>query len=225
MTTTSFRIRKTKASHSYSADFKWTFSQPQRICRVNVVTKSGLTVLPDSKYSLYDAHRVPYMLRNPNTCVQTGRPQRPSNRTWPLIKALTYIGLFVRASTLCVGVGLHVHTMIWNDSLIVNSVFQSLRGRCRQSNISKFSKYNERDESLHSVQQDNCVLITVDLHQLCIIQQCSSSGKIGRKEVGPQLRKPLTNLTLWNFLALGCSGTIDQYIRKATVWQPLQWPL
>jgi hypothetical protein len=170
MTTTSFLIRKTKDSHSYSGDFKWTFSRPQRACRVNAVTKSGFPVLPDSKYSLYDAHRVPYMLRNPNIGVQTGRPQRPSNRTWTLIKVLTYVGLFVRASTLCVGVGLHVRPAIWIDSLIVNSVFQSLGGWCRQSNISKFSKYNERDESLHSKQEDNCVWITVDLHQLCKIQ-------------------------------------------------------
>jgi hypothetical protein len=196
MTTTLFLIRKTKASHSYSGDFKWTFSQPPRIYRSNVVTKSGFIVLPDSKYSLYVSHSVPYTMRNPNICVQTGRPQRPSNRTWPLIKALTYVGLFVRVSKLCVGVGLHVHTMIWIDSLIVNSVFQSLRGRCRQTNISKISKYNEHDESLHGVQQDNCVSITVDLHQLCIIQQCCSSSKIGHKEFGPQLRKLLTNLTL-----------------------------
>jgi hypothetical protein len=164
MTTTSFLIWKTKAAHSYSGGFNWTFSQPQRICRVNVVTRSGFTGLPNSKYSLYNAHRVPYMLRNPNIGVQTGRPQRPSNRTWPLIKALTYVGLFVRASTLCVGVGLHVSPTIWIDSLVVNSVFQILRGWCRQSNISKFSTYNERDESLHSKQNDG-VLITVDLHQ------------------------------------------------------------
>jgi len=187
-------IAETSNEHSHNRNV--------RICRVNVVTKSEFTVLPDSKYSLYVAHSVSYMLRNPNIGLPTGRPQRPSNRTWTLIKALTYVGLFVRASTLCVGVGFHVRPTIWIDSLIVNSVFQSLRGWCRQNNISKFSTYNESDESPHSKQQDNGVLIIVDLRQLRKIQRYSSSGKIGRKEVGPHVRKLLTNLTL-KFFGVG----------------------
>jgi hypothetical protein len=134
-----------------------------------------------------------------------------------LIKALTYVGLFVRASALCVGVSLHVPPTIRIDSLIVNSVFQSLRGWCRQRNISKFNTYNECDESLHSKEQGNCVLITVDLRKLRKIQQCSSSGKIGRKEAGPQVRTLLTNLNLLNILALGSSGTIDLCICKTAV--------